>query len=125
MNQITNILIDILATALATAILCWIKSGISWISARCKTERVQLALQEFQTVLEDGVGYVEQTFVRIAKEGGTWDKAAQKEALGLCTDYIIANITESSMKLLSDGKEDIVNWVNAKIESFILNEKKR
>ena len=80
MNQITNILIDILATALATAILCWIKSGISWISARCKSERVQLALQEFQTVLEDGVGYVEQTFVRIAKEGGTWDKAAQKEA---------------------------------------------
>lgn len=123
MNQFTQILVDILATALATALICLIKAGVAYIGSKCKSEKLQLALQEFQTVLQDGIGYVEQTYVRIMKENNAWDKTTQKEALGLCKDYILNNLTNKTTELLTEDKEDIQNWIEAKIESYIQYEK--
>lgn len=119
MQYITNILVDIVATALATVVLCLMKSAINWISIRCKHEKVALALQEFQTVLEDGVGYIEQTFVRTSKSDGTWDKASQINALESCIAYIKDNLTQKSLEILTEDKVDIETWITAKIEAYI------
>lgn len=119
MDKVNQILADIIATAVATAVICLIETGISLISAKCRTEKARLALKELQTVLEDGVRYVEQTFVKAAKENGTWDAETQKVALDRCTDYIIGNLTERTSNLLAEGKDDITQWVQAKIESYI------
>ena len=123
--NIQDIIIDIIATALAVAALALIRSGIAWISAKTKSEKIQLALQEFQSVLEDGIGYVEQTFVRLAKEGGTWNATTQKEALQTCVDYIQNNLTQKACELLTEDKEDIEDWITAKIESYISYSKER
>ena len=123
--NIQDIIIDIIATALAVAALALIRSGIAWISAKTKSEKIQLALQEFQTVLEDGIGYVEQTFVRLAKAGGTWNATTQKEALQTCVDYIQNNLTQKAYELLTENKEDIEDWITAKIESYISYSKER
>lgn len=122
---IQDIIIDIIATALAAAALALIRFGIAWISARTKSEKIQLALQEFQTVLEDGIGYVEQTFVRLAKENGTWNTTSQQEALGACIDYIKGNLTQKAYELLTEDKEDIEDWITAKIESYISYSKEK
>lgn len=119
MDRFTQILVDILATALSTALLLLIRSGIAWLGTKVKSEKIQLALQEFQTVLEDGIGYVEQTFVRLAKEGGTWNKESQGEALQNCIEYIKDNLTDTTLELLTEDKEDIENWLIGKIESRI------
>ena len=119
MQYLTSFLADILATALATAILCLIKAGINWLSVRCKHEKVALALQEFQTVLEDGIGYIEQTFVRTSKEEGTWDKVSQINALESCITYIKDNLTQKTLDILTEDKVDIETWITAKIESYI------
>jgi len=119
MEKFNQILIDIIATALATVLICFVRAGIKWLGTKVESEKINLALQELQTVLEDGIGYVEQTFVRVAKQGGTWDKAAQEEALKLCLDYVLGNVTEKTLTLLTDGKEEIMSWLTAKIESQI------
>ena len=123
--NIQDIIIDIIATALAIAALVLIRSGIAWISAKTKSEKIKLALQEFQTVLEDGIGYVEQTFVRLAKENGTWNTTSQQEALGACIDYIKGNLTQKAYELLTEDKEDIEDWITDKIESYISYSKER
>ena len=123
--NIQDIITDIIATALAVAALALIRSGVAWLSAKIKSEKIQLALQEFQTVLEDGIGYVEQTFVRLAKENGTWNTTSQQEALGACIDYIKGNLTQKAYELLTEDKEDIEDWITAKIESYISYSKER
>lgn len=123
MQSITNVLVDIVATALATVVLCLMKSAINWISIRCKHEKVALALQEFQTVLEDGVGYIEQTLVRTAKEENKWDKLVQQDALSTCMNYIKDNLTQRTLDILTEDKVDIETWIIAKIESYISNSK--
>lgn len=123
--NIQDIIVDIIATALATATLALIRSGIAWLGAKTKSEKIQLALQEFQTVLEDGIGYVEQTFVRLAKENGTWNTATQKEALGTCIDYIRDNLTQKAYETLTEDKEDIEDWITAKIESYLSYSKQK
>lgn len=119
MEKFNQILVDILATALATVLICFIRAGIKWLGTKVESEKMKLALQELQTVLEDGIGFVEQTFVRVAKEGNTWDKAAQEKALELCRDYVLGNITEKTLNLLTEDKEEIIPWLTAKIESQI------
>lgn len=123
MQNITNVLVDIVATALATVVLCLMKSAINWISIRCKQEKVALALQEFQTVLEDGVGYIEQTLVRTAKEENKWDKLVQQDALSTCMNYVKDNLTQRTLDILTEDKVDIETWIIAKIESYISNSK--
>ena len=123
--NIQDIITDIIATALAVAALALIRSGVAWLSAKTKSEKIQRALQEFQTVLEDGIGYVEQTFVRLAKENGTWNTTSQQEALGACIDYIKGNLTQKAYELLTEDKEDIEDWITAKIESYISYSKER
>lgn len=119
MDKLTQILVDIIATALAAALLGLIRAGIAWLGTKVQSEKIQIALQELQTVLEDGVGYVEQTFVRLAKEGGTWDGAAQAQALQTCLEYVQNNLTEKTFEILTEDKEDIESWLTAKIESYI------
>lgn len=123
--SIQNIIIDIIATALAAAALALIRTGISWISARTKSEKIQLALQEFRTVLEDGIGYVEQTLVRLAKADGRWNSDTQKDALESCIKYIQNNLTQTAYELLAEDKENIEDWLTAKIESYISYSKPR
>lgn len=123
--NIQDIITDIIATALAAAALALIRSGVARLSAKTKSEKIQLALQEFQTVLEDGIGYVEQTFVRLAKENGTWNTTSQQEALGACIDYIKGNLTQKAYELLTKDKEDIEDWITAKIEAYISYSKER
>lgn len=123
--SIQDIIIDIIATALAAAVLALIRSGIAWISARTKSEKIQLALREFRTVLEDGIGYVEQTVVRLAKADGRWNSDTQKEALGACIEYIQNNLTQTAYELLTEDKENIEDWLTAKIESYLSYSKAR
>lgn len=123
MSQISEILVDIIATALSTAMLCLISAGARWLGTKIKNEKVQLAIQEFQTVLEDGVGFTEQTLVRLAKSGGTWDADTQKKALLTCVDYIKSNVTDKAMKILTEDKDDIEGWIIAKIEAELDRQK--
>lgn len=122
-TQILQILVDIVATALATALICLIRSSIAWVGTKCKSERTQFALQEFQTVLEDGVGYTEQTFVRLAKASGTWNSETQLKALQDCMNYIKNNLTQKTLKILTEDKDNIDEWIKAKIESYISYQK--
>ena len=124
-DQIIAIITEILAMALATALICLIRSGIARFISKCTSEKTQLALQEFQTVLEDGVGFIEQTFVRLAKEGGTWNTTTQREALEDCIKYIQSNLTQKTLDILTEDKEDIEDWIEAKIEAYIQYDKRR
>lgn len=119
MNQITEILVDIIAAAMSTALIYLLREGVQYLKSKSNSEKVQLALQEFQTVLEDGINFVEQTYVRVAKDGDMWDMDAQKRALQTCAGYVRDNLTQTTLGILTDGKSDIESWIESKIEAQI------
>ena len=118
-TELFNVLIEIAVVAMSTAITVFIRYGIAYLSANTKDRKVQLALQELQTVMIDGVQYTEQTFVAPMKENGEWDCDAQKAALQKAAEYVVQNLTKSAKKLVASDKDDLQTWVEQKIESYI------
>lgn len=118
-TELFNVLIEIAVVAMSTAITVLIRYGIAYLSANTKDRKVQLALQELQTVMIDGVQYTEQTFVAPMKESGEWDCDAQKAALQKAAEYVVQNLTKSTKKLVASDKDDLQTWIEQKIESYI------
>ena len=118
-TELFNVLIEIAVVAMSTAITVLIRYGIAYLSANTKDRKVQLALQELQTVMIDGVQYTEQTFVAPMKENGEWDCDTQKAALQKAAEYVVQNLTKSAKKLVASDKDDLQTWVEQKIESYI------
>lgn len=118
-TELFKVLIEIAVVAMSTAITVLIRYGIAYLSANTKDRKVQLALQELQTVMIDGVQYTEQTFVAPMKENGEWDCDAQKAALQKAAEYVVQNLTKSTKKLVASDKDDLQTWIEQKIESYI------
>jgi hypothetical protein len=118
-TQLLNALTEIAIVIITTAITVLIRYGIAYLSTKTKDRKSQLALQELQTVLIDGVQYTEQTFVAPMKELGEWNPDAQKAALQKAAEYVVKNLTESTTKLIAPDKDDLQTWVEQKIESYI------
>lgn len=118
-TELFNVLIEIAVVAMSTVITVFIRYGIAYLSASTKDRKVQLALQELQTVMIDGVQYTEQTFVAPMKENGEWDCEAQKAALQKAAEYVVQNLTKSTKKLVASDKDDLQTWIEQKIESYI------
>lgn len=118
-TELFNVLIEIAVVAMSTAITVLIRYGIAYLSANTKDRKVQLALQELQTVMIDGVQYTEQTFVAPMKESGEWDCDAQKAALQKAAEYVVQNLTKYTKKLVASDKDDLQTWIEQKIESYI------
>jgi len=119
MNAFLNALIQVAVTVVSAALVVLIRYGIGYLSTKTKDRRVQLALQELQTVLVDGVQFTEQTFVAPMKEMNEWDANAQKAALQKAAEYVVKNLTQSTTKLLTSEKDDVQTWVEQKIESYL------
>lgn len=118
-TELFNVLIEIAVVVMSTAVTVLIRYGIAYLSANTKDRKVQLALQELQTVMIDGVRYTEQTFVAPMKENGEWDCDAQKAALQKAAEYVVQNLTKSTKKLVASDKDDLQTWVEQKVESYI------
>lgn len=118
-TELFNVLIEIAVVAMSTAVTVLIRYGIAYLSANTKDRKIQLALQELQTVMIDGVQYTEQTFVAPMKENGEWDFDAQKAALQKAAEYVVQNLTKSTKKLVASDKDDLQTWVEQKVESYI------
>lgn len=118
-TELFNVLIEIAVVAMSTAVTVLIRYGIAYLSENTKDRKIQLALQELQTVMIDGVQYTEQTFVAPMKENGEWDFDAQKAALQKAAEYVVQNLTKSAKKLVASDKDDLQTWVEQKIESYI------
>ena len=119
MNELLDTLIQIIMAVISAALVVLIRYGITYLSTRTKDNKIQLALQELQTVLIDGVQYTEQTFVDPMKENGEWDCDAQKAALQKAAEYVVQNLTKSTKKLVASDKDDLQTWVEQKVESYI------
>lgn len=118
-TELFNVLIEIAVVAMSTAVTVLIRYGIAYLNANTKDRKIQLALQELQTVMIDGVQYTEQTFVAPMKENGEWDFDAQKAALQKAAEYVVQNLTKSTKKLVASDKDDLQTWIEQKIESYI------
>ena len=119
MTELLDTLIQIIMAVISAALVVLIRYGITYLSTLTKDGKIQLALQELQTVLIDGVQYTEQTFVAPMKENGEWDCDAQKAALQKAAEYVVQNLTKSTKKLVASDKDDLQTWVEQKVESYI------
>jgi hypothetical protein len=118
-TPLLNALTEIAIVIVTTAITVLIRYGVAYLSTKTKDRKIQLALQELQTVLIDGVQYTEQTFVAPMKELGEWNSNTQKAALQKAAEYVVKNLTDSTTKLIAPDKDDLQTWVEQKVESYI------
>lgn len=118
-TPLLNTLTEIAIVIVTTAVTVLIRYGVAYLSTKTKDRKIQLALQELQTVLIDGVQYTEQTFVAPMKELGEWNPDAQKAALQKAAEYVVKNLTDSTTQLIAPDKNDLQTWVEQKIESYI------
>lgn len=118
-TPLLNTLTEIAIVIVTTAVTVLIRYGVAYLSTKTKDRKIQLALQELQTVLIDGVQYTEQTFVAPIKELGEWNPDAQKAALQKAAEYVVKNLTDSTTQLIAPDKDDLQTWVEQKIESYI------
>ena len=118
-TPLLNALTEIAIVIVTTAVTVLIRYGVAYLSTKTRDRKIQLALQELQTVLIDGVQYTEQTFVAPMKELGEWNSDAQKAALQKAAEYVVKNLTDSTTKLIAPDKDDLQTWVEQKIESYI------
>lgn len=119
MDAFMNAITQVMVAVLSAAVIVLIRYGISYLSTKTKDRKIQLALQELQTVLIDGVQYTEQVFVAPMKELDRWDADAQKAALQKAAEYVTNNLTQSTVKLVASDKDDLQTWVEQKIESYL------
>ena len=118
-TPLLNTLTEIAIVIVTTAVTVLIRYGVAYLSTKTKDRKIQLALQELQTVFIDGVQYTEQTFVAPIKELGEWNPDAQKAALQKAAEYVVKNLTDSTTQLIAPDKDDLQTWVEQKIESYI------
>lgn len=117
-DMLSSFLVDVASTVLIT-LLCWaVRQGINWLTTKIENERLKTALQELESVVIDGIYYMEQTVVKYNKEYEHWDTQTQKEVLDNCKQYVLNTLSEKCKQALTEeNKARLESLIVSKIEA--------
>lgn len=113
MNEIlTNLLLTVLSASvpIVSALLVKIikKTSDSLIS-RIQSETIANILAEISGRVQDAVAYAFQTYVDSLKSAGSFDKAAQKQALRMALDVCLTSLSQPA-------KDYIAQMIEAEVK---------
>lgn len=114
---------DILFSALGTIVtglLAWIVSAAtSWISTKIKDKNAAKILLSITTLVTDAVQATYQSYVEGLKGTNAWTKEAQERALNMALDTIKKQLTQESVKFISENYGNIEEYLKTLIESIL------
>ena len=124
LNQIFQVAIIPLIGVLATFLISFIEKKKQEISNKIKNETIKKYLNMLDDTIIACVTATNQTYVEALKNKNAFDEAAQKEALQLTYDAVMAVLTEEAQTYLTEVVGDLQSFVLTKIEAGVAIAKK-
>lgn len=127
-NDLFTIFIQIiiipLLIILSTFIINLIKTKINHLKQSTEDETLQNYLILLDEAVDTAVAYINQTYVSNLKTQGIFDEKAQQEALSKAYQRVIKTLTYEASDYLQTHIGEFSNYVFAKIEASVYNNKK-
>ena len=124
LNQIFQVAIIPLIGVLATFLISFIEKKKQEIVNKTKNETIKKYLDMLDDTIIACVTATNQTYVEALKNKNAFDEAAQKEALQLTYDAVMAVLTEEAQTYLTEAVGDLQSFVLTKIEAGVATAKK-
>lgn len=126
-KDIMPILIQIvlipLLTALTGVAVKWINSKANEIKAKTDNLFLQRTIGLLNDTISSTVVAINQTYVDELKQDGSFTKEAQEQAFQKVYDTAIKSLTEDSKQYLESYIGDLKEYIFAKIEEEVVNNK--
>ena len=122
-----NLLIAVVTAAVpvATTYLCrWLASLYESNKAKIKNEKTQVVLGQVADMIVAAVETTTSTYVKQLKTDNLFDADAQKEAFNKTFEVVKKQLTEESMKIITEVYGDVEVYLTNKIEQFVEEMKK-
>lgn len=114
-----------IASALVVTLVSWLSERlISFVNSKIKNQKVVMCVTAISNAVTNAVKATQQEFVDNLKKTGTFDEAAQKEALQMAKAKVLEVLTEETKKFIKDNYGDIDPWLATAIHSALYDLKK-
>lgn len=118
----TCVIAPLLATLTSYAIVFLHKQIVS-LQAKIKDEKLKNLIGTAESIVDQAVTAVTQTYVDELKADGVFDKDAQKNAFEKSKTYIYSLMTEETKNAIMENYGTLDTWVVTKIEESIARNK--
>lgn len=119
---------DLILTILSAVVIPLITLAgnklIAWLGTKTKNEKAAAYLATATTIVLNAVKSVMQTYVDSLKKSGSFDAAAQAEALQRAKEIVLTQTTEEVKAFITEAYGDFETWVNTQIEASVNTLKK-
>lgn len=124
LNQIFQVAIIPLIGVLATFLISFIEKKKQEIVNKTKNETAKKYLDMLDDTIISCVTATNQTYVEALKNKNAFDAAAQKEALQLTYNAVMAVLTDEARTYLTEVVGDLQSFILTKIEAGVVAVKK-
>lgn len=114
---------DLIFAALTTAVLIVGGFAAKALNNLASTNADNKLVKEIASAAADAVAMVSQTYVDSLKASGSFDEAAQKQALSMALAACLASLSQSAQDYISENYGDITDYLTTKIEAEVKNQK--
>lgn len=124
MSQFYGILLSGLGIII-TALCTWVSTRVvAWLNSKISDKKAAGFATSLAKIVFDAVQSVFQTYVESLKKSGTFDEAAQKEALNKCLAIIKGQLTAELTEYIKSNFGDVEVYLTNQIEAVIYSLKK-
>lgn len=124
LNQVFEVCLVPLLGLATTALIFFVKQKMAEGKAKTNSEIADKYMSMFEATVIDCIKATNQTYVNALKDKNAFDSAAQKEALKLTKDAVIAILSEDAKQYLAHFVGDLDAMIQEKIEANIETVKK-
>ena len=120
MNQILLNILAAVTTCIILPLISFLGIKLSqWLSTKIKDEKAAKLLTQATEIVVTAVKSVFQTYVESLKNSGTFDKAAQLEALNKAKAIVTSELTVELKDFIVSNYGDLESWITNQIEASI------
>lgn len=106
-----------------TALVKFCKAKTDEALTEVESELLRQALNEATDAVYTAVTYTSQVYVDSLKQSGSFDKAAQEQALKTALEKAESMLAEDTKKLLESLYGNLQDWLTVKIEQAVRDQK--
>lgn len=120
MNDILINIISAVVTTVLLPLITWAGTKlIQYIGTKVKNEKAAALLSTATTIVLNAVRSVFQTYVESLKASGSFDSAAQVEALKKAKEIALSQLGDDVKEFISTNYGTLDGWLTNQIESTI------
>lgn len=119
LNQVFEVCLVPLLGLATTTLVFFVKQKMAESKAKTNSEIADKYLYMLETTIVDCIKATNQTYVSALKDKNAFDGEAQKEALKLTKDAVIAILSEDAKQYLTTFVGDLDAMIQEKIEANI------